>query len=71
MRPRLVYFDQWTDPIAREMLVAGDIDLTRLEITGSVDENWAGLERAHGFTRADYHRRHPAGALGKKSREAE
>jgi D-3-phosphoglycerate dehydrogenase len=49
VRPRLVYFDQWTDPIAHEMLVAGDIDLTRLEITGSVDENWAGLERAHGY----------------------
>jgi len=31
----------------------------------------AGLERGHGFSRADYHRRHPAGALGQKSREAE
>lgn len=29
----------------------------------------AGLERGHGFTRAEYHRRHPAGALGKASRE--
>lgn len=29
----------------------------------------AGLERARGFDRAEYHRRHPAGALGKLSRE--
>jgi arabinose-5-phosphate isomerase len=29
----------------------------------------AGLERARGFDRTEYHRRHPAGALGKLSRE--
>ena len=28
----------------------------------------AGLERARGFDRAEYHRRHPAGALGKLSK---
>ena len=27
----------------------GGIDVTRLEITGDVDTNWAGLERAHGY----------------------
>jgi arabinose-5-phosphate isomerase len=29
----------------------------------------AALEQARGFTRADYHARHPAGELGKRSRE--
>jgi arabinose-5-phosphate isomerase len=29
----------------------------------------AALEQSKGFTRADYHARHPAGALGQKSRE--
>jgi hypothetical protein len=27
------------------------------------------LEHAQGFTRADYHARHPAGELGKRSSE--
>ena len=50
MRPRLVFFDQWTDPIVGEALAAhGGIDVMRLEITGDVDANWAGLERAHGY----------------------
>ena len=50
MRPRLVYFDQWTDPVAGEILAEhGDVDVTRLEITGDVDANWAALERAHGY----------------------
>ena len=50
MRPRLVYFDQWTDPVAGEVLADhGGFDVTRLEITGDVDANWAGLERAHGY----------------------
>jgi D-arabinose 5-phosphate isomerase GutQ len=29
----------------------------------------AGLEQARGFTRQDYHRRHPAGKLGELSEE--
>lgn len=50
MRPRLVYFDQWTDPVAGEVLTDhGGIDVTCLEITGAVDTNWAGLEAAHGY----------------------
>ena len=50
MRPRLVYFDQWTDPVAGEMLADhGGVDVTRLEITGAVDANWDGLEHAHGY----------------------
>lgn len=50
MRPRLVYFDQWTDPVAGDVLAAdGGVDVLRLEITGDVDANWAGLERAHGY----------------------
>ncbi len=47
---RLVYFDQWTDPVAGDVLAAhGGFDVTRLEITGAVDANWAGLERADGY----------------------
>ena len=49
MRPRLVYFDQWTDPVAEQVLASSDIELTRLEITGDVAANWAGLERSHGY----------------------
>jgi D-3-phosphoglycerate dehydrogenase len=50
VRPRLVYFDQWTDPVAGEVLADhGGIDVTRLEITGPVDANWAGLVGADGY----------------------
>jgi D-3-phosphoglycerate dehydrogenase / 2-oxoglutarate reductase len=49
VRPRLVYFDQWTDPVAGEVLAGADLEVTRLEITGDVATNWAGLERAHGY----------------------
>jgi D-3-phosphoglycerate dehydrogenase len=50
VRPQLVYFDQWTDPVAGEILAEhGDIDVARLEITGDVDANWSSLERAHGY----------------------
>jgi len=48
VRPRLVYFDQWTDPVAGEVLADhGGFDVTRLQIAGPVAANWAGLERAH------------------------
>jgi D-3-phosphoglycerate dehydrogenase / 2-oxoglutarate reductase len=50
VRPRLVYFDQWTDPVVEDVLADhGGFDVTRLEITGAVDANWASLERAHGY----------------------
>jgi D-3-phosphoglycerate dehydrogenase len=49
VQPRLVYFDQWTDPVAGRLLEGTDIEVTRLDITGDVDTNWAGLERAHGY----------------------
>lgn len=49
MRPRLVYFGQWTDPVAGALLEGTDIDVSRLDITGEVDANWAGLEAAHGY----------------------
>ena len=50
MRPQIVYFDQWTDPVAGVILAGqGDVDVTRLEITGGIDANWTGLERAHGY----------------------
>jgi D-3-phosphoglycerate dehydrogenase len=50
VRPRLVFFDQWTDPVAGEVLADhGGFDVTRLEITGPVAANWEGLQRAHGY----------------------
>jgi D-3-phosphoglycerate dehydrogenase / 2-oxoglutarate reductase len=49
MQPRLVYFDQWTDPVAGEMLDDTDLAVTRLEITGDVEANWSGLEQADGY----------------------
>lgn len=50
MRPRLVYFDTWTDPVAGDVFAdRGGFEVTRLEITGDVDANWAGLEAAHGY----------------------
>ena len=49
MRPRLAYFDQWTDPVAGQLLAGTDIEVTRLDITGDVATNWAGLEAAHGY----------------------
>lgn len=49
MRPQLVFFDQWTDPVAGQMLASSDIEVTRLEITGDVEANWAGLRAAHGY----------------------
>jgi len=47
--PRLVYFDQWTDPVAGELLAGTDVEVTRLDITGDVDTNWAGLEASDGY----------------------
>lgn len=49
MRPRLVYFEQWTDPVAGEVLADTEVEVTRLEIEGDVAANWTGLERAHGY----------------------
>jgi len=49
VRPQLVFFDQWTDPVAGQMLASSDIEVTRLEITGDVEANWAGLRAAHGY----------------------
>ena len=50
VRPRLAYFDQWTDPVAGTVLADhGGFDVTRLEVTGDVDTNWAALESAHGY----------------------
>jgi D-3-phosphoglycerate dehydrogenase len=50
VQPRLVYFDQWTDPVAGEIIADhGGFEVTRLEITGPVAANWAGLEQAHGY----------------------
>jgi D-3-phosphoglycerate dehydrogenase len=50
VQPRLVYFDQWTDPVAGEVIADhGGFEVTRLEITGDVEANWSGLEAAHGY----------------------
>ena len=49
MRPRLVFFDQWTDPVAGEILASSDVEIARLDIAGDVATNWALLEQAHGY----------------------
>jgi D-3-phosphoglycerate dehydrogenase len=49
VHPRLVYFDQWTDPVTGDLLADTDVEVTRLDITGDVATNWSGLERAHGY----------------------
>lgn len=50
VRPTLVYFDQWTDPVAEEILAAaGSVDVERLSIVGDEAAVWHGLEHAHGY----------------------
>jgi D-3-phosphoglycerate dehydrogenase len=49
VHPRLVFFDQWTDPVAGEILASSDLEVTRLDITGDVATNWAGLAAADGY----------------------
>ena len=49
MSARLVYFDQWTDPVAGEILASSDVEIARLDIAGDVATNWAVLEQAHGY----------------------
>ncbi|GBE64446.1 D-3-phosphoglycerate dehydrogenase [Mycobacterium sp. MFM001] len=54
-RPRLVY-ERWTDPVAGDILEAGDLELVRLDLSASAEKGWAALETAHGYqvaTRTD------------------
>jgi len=47
---RLVYFQAWMDPVAERLLrAAPEIDLVRLEYDAPESDNWAVLERAHGY----------------------
>ena len=47
---RLVYFENWVDPIAVKLLgERPDIDLVRLEYAGNEAENWGEIARAHGY----------------------
>ncbi|OBK73945.1 hydroxyacid dehydrogenase [Mycobacterium sp. 1274761.0] len=62
-RPRLVY-ERWTDPVAGDILEVSDIDVVRLDLNASDEENWAALKSAHGYqvaTRTDV-ARHAGGA---------
>ncbi|OBG36110.1 3-phosphoglycerate dehydrogenase [Mycobacterium alsense] len=55
VRPRLVY-ERWTDPVAGEILEAGDIALVKLDLAAADEKSWAALESAHGYqvaTRTD------------------
>ncbi len=55
VRPRLVY-ERWTDPVAGDILEAGDVDLVKLDLSVPDEEGWAALESAHGYqvaTRTD------------------
>lgn len=54
-RPHLVY-ERWTDPVAGEILGAGEVDLVKLDLTEDDEKSWAALESAHGYqvaTRTD------------------
>jgi D-3-phosphoglycerate dehydrogenase len=47
---RLVYFERWTDPVAEKLLGGHpDLELERLALAGDARENWARLERTHGY----------------------
>ena len=50
MPARLVYFENWMDPVAERML-KGDkgISLKRLRFTDSPENNWRAMEAAHGY----------------------
>src|SRR4029078_12520447 len=54
--PHLVYFDQWTGPVAGEILADhADIEVARLEITGGLHANASPPETAHGEQHAESH----------------
>jgi D-3-phosphoglycerate dehydrogenase len=47
---RLVYFEQWVDPVAGRILAGrSDIEVVRLALAGDAEENWSALGRAHGY----------------------
>ena len=47
---RLVYFEEFMDPIGAKILGARpEIELVRLEYASPVDENWADMSRALGY----------------------
>jgi D-3-phosphoglycerate dehydrogenase len=47
---RLAYFEDWFHPICGRMLSERpDIDLVRLEFANPTDDNWAEMQRAHGY----------------------
>jgi D-3-phosphoglycerate dehydrogenase len=49
-RKRLVFFERFFDPIAETILgEADDIELTKLHYASPKPENWAVLERTHGY----------------------
>lgn len=50
IRPQLVFFERWVDPIAETMLGGrDDLELVRLEYAASPKGNWDRLARAHGY----------------------
>ncbi|MDT5224583.1 MAG: D-3-phosphoglycerate dehydrogenase / 2-oxoglutarate reductase, partial [Mycobacterium sp.] len=54
-QPRLV-FERWTDPLAGDILEAGDIGLIKLDLGADSAAGWAALQSAHGYqvaTRTD------------------
>jgi D-3-phosphoglycerate dehydrogenase len=47
---RLVYFEEFMDPIALTILAGRpDIEVVRLEYASPVDDSWAEMTRAHGY----------------------
>ncbi|WP_207225643.1 hydroxyacid dehydrogenase [Blastococcus saxobsidens] len=50
VRPRLVYFERWVDPVAEEILGhRDDVELLRLEYADPLSANWAAMAGAHGY----------------------
>lgn len=49
-KPRLVYFENWVDPVAERILSAReDLELVRLEYAGPAAKNHAEMARAQGY----------------------
>jgi D-3-phosphoglycerate dehydrogenase / 2-oxoglutarate reductase len=47
---RLVYFEEWVDPVAERILgQRSEIDLVRLKYVSNEPENWRQIELAHGY----------------------
>ena len=50
LRKKLVYFENWADPVAEEILGReSDIELVRLSLADAPEKIWEALAEAHGY----------------------